>query len=90
MREMSRSGLSAVTVMVSATVPDSERHVDGGGLADGEDDARLLELLEPLELGGYAISPERQERRAVETSFVGHHLALVAHAEVGHSDGDAG
>src|SRR4029450_6779198 len=67
-----------------------QRRVDGRGVADRQLDAGLLEFLEALELGGHAITAERQQRRAVQTLLVGDDGAFGSRVEVDDGDGDAG
>ena len=90
MRAMSSAGLSAIDRDRFADGADRQRRVDDRGLADRQRDAGLLEFLEPLQFGDHSVGAERQQRRAVQALFVGHHAALGAGVETGDRDGHAG
>ena len=72
MRAMSSAGMSApLTVIVSLTRADRQRRVHDRGLADRQLNVGPFEFLESLQLRDDAVLAERQQRRAIETFFVG-------------------
>ncbi len=82
-------GVSRVTVIVSDMLPTSSVTLIKAVCPADSVEPLLLELLEPLELGGDSVAPERQQRGAVDAALVGDDDAGVAGVEVGHGDADA-
>ena len=71
-------------------VADRQADVDDGGLARRQRQSLLLELAKALQFRGDTIPSERQQRRAIDTRFIGDDDTAVAGVDVRDGDADAG